>query len=226
MSPECLDVQTVEFLELKMPAHSRHDATAIHTQMRSRKLFPALLDSGARQKVEKRLLQCRRILTMQSFFEDTRYLRSCFEGLRSLVPAQPFEQSLRETFHDYISHQHQDFPLRYILLCMFSLSNFLYLSKGQFSDLRQRGRQKKKHQEVSDIKLGQLATLAAFVGFESDQIDQQMAKMDKTWLSESASPEIPALSDDQLDLPKGARSNRPYEELYHWYRDHLASRQH
>lgn len=80
-----LDLTTVGMLRLKMLAHSSIDADAIRAGIECKELFPRVKEDTLRQGIKNRLLKCRRIITLKSFFEDTIYLEAYLRGLYKLI---------------------------------------------------------------------------------------------------------------------------------------------
>lgn len=196
-----------------MPLQSSEDAAIIQRDMRERRLFRNVVQDGSRQNIETRLLNSRRIVTINSFFEDTKYLRACFEGLRTLLPAKRLTRSLRETFRDHFGVDRKYFLASYICLWMCAMRNFDRLSDKKFSQGRQTNRNQKKDVSstpISKTHLAQLANLAASKGFHSKEIDTRISETCELIL-ESAPMEAPEVSNNNDDISHNARHNRPHQ---------------
>ena len=199
-----------------MPMHSTNDADMIREWMRRGKLFCKIDDNIARQMIEKRTLECRRIVTLKSFIEDSRLLKACADGLYQLLPRNKRgKQSLRRHLQACFQHKGKSFHKSYVNLCCHAVRDFKYLSQGKFSQPR-----KDKGHPTPDVqprdyqKLGSLAYLAASLGFKSQEIDELIAQARKPLVSESAPAKVPKLSSDYPDIPNDSRSNRPGNKSY------------
>ncbi len=99
-----------------------------------------------------------------SVFEDTKYLRAGFEGLRSL----------RERFRDHFGVDRKHFIASYISLWMCAMRNYDRLSDNKFSKGRQTNRNQEKDvpsAPISRTHLVQLVNLAVSKGFQSKESD-------------------------------------------------------
>lgn len=178
MDPNVLDRRTVELLQLKMSVYSTHDAETIRNWMRDRKLFCNVHDSSRRLKIQERVLQCERIVTLQSFIQDSRLLKSCADGFYQLLPATGRgKQSLRQNLQNHWTSNGKEFKEIYLDLCCQSNRDFKYLSEGKYSQpLKDRGQRKPTVQPCDHQRLGSLAFLAQSSGIKTNEIDQLIAR--------------------------------------------------
>ena len=81
-----LDAATVRELELRAPGISEDDATFVRTQMECRALFRSISDIIERQKLLDNILSItRRIPSLATFCEDTKYLEPCASAMKRLL---------------------------------------------------------------------------------------------------------------------------------------------
>ena len=85
--PEELDESTVLALQAYCPAYSSDDCEKITKLFGDMKLFPSIRGSSEREAIGRRVLDCKRILTFDTFFKDFIYLKTCFDGLCQLLPS-------------------------------------------------------------------------------------------------------------------------------------------
>ncbi|OXV09096.1 hypothetical protein Egran_03142 [Elaphomyces granulatus] len=186
-----LDHKTVTLLETLVPQHSTHDAACIHQLMEQRHLFPAVQSQEHRSLILNNILKIEgRILSFETFLQDTIYFGACSTVLRRLLPPK-FPGSVREAFlHCYTGanqvqgqiriqvkensfHQRQDTQamnrqLAYRQLFLAAMRDFPILSN---LDPLWDSRKEKPTVEGSDKERWySLATLAFELGFETDSI--------------------------------------------------------
>lgn len=123
-----------------MPDSSTVDCDTIRELFSNKAVFPFVEDQRQRRKLSERVLNCKRILSFQSFFDDFRYIRSCFEGLSTLLPKRHWrgQKSLQQAFEHNWSGKPQDsgdrtFLSCYIELWLFAMREFPFLSNGKTS---------------------------------------------------------------------------------------------
>ena len=199
-----------------MPAHSTHDADMIRKWMRRGELFCNVHDNDARRRIEERILECRRVVTIDSFIEDSRLLKALADGLYKLLPLEERgKRSLRENFKTYFEPRGKNFQNSYTDICFRALRDFGYYSQGKFSGpLKDKGQPTPEVQPPNHEKLGTLAYFAAAQGFETQRIHEWIARAPKPLVLEPAPTEIPELSNNDTDLPQDSRSNRPHKGSY------------
>ncbi|KAF1349754.1 hypothetical protein BDV97DRAFT_376998 [Delphinella strobiligena] len=87
-----LDPNTVFMLQLLAPSASTADKESIICLMQERTLFPMIRDSAVRAETTQRILATHgRILSLFTFFEDTKYLEPCAKIMKLLLPQKQKE---------------------------------------------------------------------------------------------------------------------------------------
>ena len=100
VDPDALDVETIELLYLRMPAHSLHDRKHITEMFHARLLFKQVLDPEIRGRLQSRVLLCRRFITMRSFGLDMNMLERCERLMREpFVPGNDTIHNRCKTLH-------------------------------------------------------------------------------------------------------------------------------
>lgn len=145
--PEHLDETTVLALQLLNPAEIRQDCEVIDSLFDKRQVFGLVKNSAIRAALEQRVLSCKRILSLESFFADFKLLRACYDGLKLLLPRQRQKsgrrrrrqrgnggQSFRKMFEsNFIGHRQANFEDCYEDLWLWAMRQFPYLSNSKLS---------------------------------------------------------------------------------------------
>ena len=196
--------------------HSSIDTNIIRELMREGKLFCKVHDHDARRRIEHRIVECSRIMTLKSFIEDSRYLKPSADGLYKLLPKEDRgKRILRKNFKHYFKSDEARFLNQYIDLCLDSQRDFEHCSQGKFSNvLKSKGQSTPIIKPRNMQKLGQLAYRAKLKGFRTQQIDELIAQAEKPFVFESIPLEAPEQGGDNHTLPKDSRSNRPDKTSY------------
>lgn len=244
LRPDQLDETTVLALQMYFPVYSLQDCDAILKLFVDNKVFPSVHDVRDRENIGRRVLSCKRIVTFTSFFSDFIYLRTCFDGLKALLPAtwkdegRSFEQTFAHNWRpDYksddrerMSERHferppDDFRECYTDLWLFAMREFPCLSDGKASRPLQDGTLADNQTEPwSPIgsKQAQLAYQASNLGgFETDEIERLKASHQTEIPQDGPSPDIPEVSSNNDGLRRRERSNRPSRTNYTLYRAFL-----
>lgn len=235
--PEELDESTVLALQAYCPAYSSDDCEKITKLFGDMKLFPSIRGSSEREAIGRRVLDCKRILTFDTFFKDFIYLKTCFDGLCQLLPSAwrekgSFRQALLhewdETTGDHEGEksqrecQHKDYRDCYNELWLFAMRNFPCLTDGKASQPLQNGCPVDDHNEFRKLfsaKRAELAYLASKHGFETDAIKKY--KVDYLIHEDIPAPENPEVSRNEFPLTWKERSNRPSRTNYIRCKDFL-----
>lgn len=190
--PEHLDESTVLALQLLNPAELSQDCKAIEDLFSEYQVFSLVKNSTIRAALEQRVLTCKRIVSLESFFADFKLLRACFDGMKLLLPRERRkksrknrkqkendERSFRKKFeHNFGGQAQADFGNCYEDLWLWAMSQFPYLSDSKFS-------RPLKHAVsnggqpgfygCSDSKKAQLAYKAHELWFRTEEISHLMA---------------------------------------------------
>jgi hypothetical protein len=230
--PDQLDESTVVALQMQIPDSSTDDCDAICRLFDNNKVFPLVEDQHRRKRLSERVLNCKRILSFQSFFDDFRYIRPCFESLSILLPERSWrkDKSFQQVFeHNWIRNtQHgngkHDFLRCYIELWLFAMREFPSLSSGKTSlPLQDKTSTNKRirPQILISEKEAQLAYKASLLGFDTDEIEG-IKRMNPTEVQQVGPSHLPPkYSCDDHPLPGIARSNRPSTDDYLRDKGHL-----
>ena len=244
LRPDQLDETTVLALEMYFPAYSSQDCDAILKLFVSKKVFPSIQNIRDRENIGRRVLSCKRIVTFTSFFNDFIYLRTCFDGLKALLPStwkddgRSFEQAFAHNWvPDHKSDNHKrtsewhlgepphNFRDCYADLWLFAMREFPYLSDGKASRPLQDGTSADNQNEPwspMGLKQAQLAYQASNLGgFETDEIERFKASHPTEIPQDSPSLEKPEVSSNNEALRRKERSNRPSRTNYAQYRGSL-----
>lgn len=223
--PDQLDEFTVLALQMYCPAHSSDDCENITKLFSDMKVFPSIRDDSERESIGRRVLTCRRIVTFASFFEDFIYLRTCFDGLRQLLPRNwrengSFQQAFLNEWDDTTGghdvaglqpgHHQKNFQDCLAELWLFAMRNFPCLSDGKASQPLHYGNPINDPTEFRSLfsaKRAELACLASKLGFETDVIKRY--KVDNPVHEDSPAPGDPEVSCNDCPLVWKQRFNRP-----------------
>jgi hypothetical protein len=208
----------------------------IHPQMTAilfanNKVFPFVEDQRQRRKLSERVLDCKRILSFQSFFDDFRYIRPCFESLSILLPEGYWrgEKSFQQAFEHNWGGKTQEnggrsFLSCYIELWLFAMREFPSISNGKASQpLQDKTAMKKLFGPRMMIleKDVQLAFKASLLGFDTGEIESIKRMCTKEIPPDDPSPLPPEYSCDDRPLARLDRSNRPSLRSYIQDKDYL-----
>lgn len=228
VKPDELDESTVAELHLMTPAYSSHDSEAIKALFTGTQkvIFPSIQDLRVRERIAQRLLECRRIVTFQSFFQDFTYLGACFDGLKGLLP-QKWSQG-HESFRSTMYHKHwnsvrakrtalkgttnEDFMYHYVDMWLSAQRDFPSLSDGKASRPLQDKtpvNNKRSRPEV-EAKGVQFAYKAYNNYFENSRIKKIMREHIEI-PQDSPSDKRPEVSTHDSALASTGRSNRPHQ---------------
>lgn len=244
LRPDQLDETTVLALEMYFPAYSSQDCNAILELFVTNKVFPSIQNVHDRENIGRRVLSCKRIITFTSFFNDFIYLRTCFDGLKALLPStwkddgRSFEQAFAHNWvPDHKSDNHKrtsewhlgeppdNFRDCYADLWLFAMREFPHLSDGKASRPLQDGTSADNQNEPwspMGLKQAQLAYQASnFGGFETDEIEKFKASHPNEIPQDGPSLEKPEVSSNNEALRRKERSNRPSRSNYAQYRGSL-----
>lgn len=242
--PDQLDESTVLALQMYFPVYSSSDCDAILELFVANRVFPLIQDVRDRENIGRRVLSCKRIVTLTSFFNDFIYLRTCFDGLKALLPAtwkedgRSFEQAFAHNWrpdsksdgHERTSERHFERPPDnfrdcYVELWLFAMREFPCLSDGKASRPLQDGTTADNQTEPwSPVgpKQAQLAYQASNIGgFETDEIEKLKASHPMEIPQDAPSPDLPEISSNNDTLRRKDRSNRPSETNYPQFRRFL-----
>lgn len=238
--PDQLDESTVRELQTYFPAYSSHDCDTIIKLFATNKVFPSVHDARDRENIARRVLTCKRIVTLSSFFNDFIYLRTCFDGLKVLLPPTWRDEgrSFEHAFDDNWRYHHQSgggqqavgslskqrpvtFRECYVDLWLFAMREFSYLSDGKASQPLHDGTSANTQtasQSAVGSKQAQLAFWASEIGFETDEIDRIKASHPTDQQNRSQEdgpmPEKPEVSSYDATLSWRDRSGRPSRTNY------------
>jgi hypothetical protein len=99
---ECVDIQTVEALQLRAPGVSKADREFISQAMRSGLLFPKLLNSDIRKLVKRSLLRIPCLIrSIKSMHENLKYLGTGAKIIKRLVAGKCKRYTLHRTLQDH-----------------------------------------------------------------------------------------------------------------------------
>lgn len=217
---------------MQIPDSSTDDCDAICRLFDNNKVFPLVEDQHRRKRLSERVLNCKRILSFQSFFDDFRYIRPCFESLSILLPEgswredKSFQQVFRHNWNGNTQHDSRkhDFLSCYIELWLFSMRDFPSLSSGKASlPLQDKASTKKliRSRLIVPKKEFELAYNASRLGFHTCEIER-FKSMHPSGIQQVGPNRLPPeYSCDDPPLPRTARSNRPSESSYLQDRDYL-----
>ncbi|KAF2158404.1 hypothetical protein M409DRAFT_33033, partial [Zasmidium cellare ATCC 36951] len=186
-----LDMQTVQSLQLLYPQLSSIDRTRIAAGMASYELFPNIRDIQDRDMIKTNLLRVEgRILSLVTFFDDTKCLKPCAKILKKLLPAK--EASLYHAFtsrftqqqegrahvqvqefewHTYDGMMNQARAAAYLQLWLFAMRNFPYMNKQK--PRKDSGKPDPQY-ELREEMWYELGQLAYKLGFRSKEIDKMI----------------------------------------------------
>jgi hypothetical protein len=217
---------------MQIPDSSTDDCDAICRLFDNNKVFPLVEDQHRRKRLSERVLNCKRILSFQSFFDDFRYIRPCFESLSILLPErswrkdksfqQVFEHNwIRNTQHDNGKH---DFLRCYIELWLFAMREFPSLSSSKTSmplqDKAWTNKLIRPRLTVSKKEV-EFAYNASLLGFDTCEIES-IKRMHPSGIQQFGPNRLPPeYSCDDRPLPQTARSNRPSVDSYQEDKDYL-----
>jgi hypothetical protein len=219
---------------MQIPDSSTDDCDAICKLFENNKVFPLVEDQHRRKRLSDRVLNCKRILSFQSFFEDFRYIKPCFESLSILLPKGSWKEdkSFRQVFeHNWIRNtQHDngkdDFLRCYIELWLFAMRDFPSLSSGKTSlPLQDKASTNKliRPQLIIPNKEFEFAYNASLLGFKTCEIERFKC-MHPSGIQQASPnrlpPEYSCDNDHDRLLPRD-RSNRPSERYYLQDKDYL-----
>jgi hypothetical protein len=215
-----------------MPDLSTYDCETIHDLFSNNKVFPSVEDKHVRKRLSKRVLSCKRILSFQSFFEDFRYIRACFESLSILLPSGSWrkDRSFQQAFaHNWNGKTQQSgekhtFLRCYVELWLFAMREFPYLSKGKASQPLRDDRSIDsliRPQSMYLDKKAQLAYKASLHGFNTSEIERIRPNEIQ---QDHPSGLVPEYSCDDRHLTRKARSNRPTTRSYLQDKDYVHTR--
>jgi hypothetical protein len=217
---------------MQIPDSSTDDCDAICRLFDNNKVFPLVEDQHRRKRLSERVLNCKRILSFQSFFDDFRYIRPCFESLSILLPEgswredKSFQQVFRHNWNGNTQHDSRkhDFLSCYIELWLFAMRDFPSLSSGKASlPLQDKASTKKliRSRLIVPKKEFELAYNASLLGFHTCEIER-FKSMHPSGIQQVGPDRLPPeYSCDDPPLPRTARSNRPSESSYLQDRDYL-----
>jgi hypothetical protein len=219
--PEHLDETTILALQLLNPAEIRQDFEAIENLFDKRQVFSLVKNSAIRAALEQRVLSCKRIVSLESFFADFKLLRACYDGLKLLLPRQKQKsgrkrgrkggnsgQSFRKMFElNFVGHRQASFEDCYEDLWLWAMRQFPYLSNTKFSRPLQHtvldGDESGLHDCSNTIKV-QMAYVAHDLYFHTEEISRLM----ETPRPEDIRPEQAPVGPD-TPLEKRNRMGRP-----------------
>lgn len=211
-----MDDRTAQVLELLAPKYSTHDYTTVCDLIDDGQIFSSVVDEISRAAIKTRLKECDRIVTIRSFFDDMIYARACFDALRTLLPA-PSKHApstcLRDDLRRVYVRSPASFLDSYIDIWLFPMRNLAALLAGKNGTIRVcnsvRGRR-----ILMASKQSQLAHLARYLGFQTDEIDEIIANGDPERVPETVADDRPELSCHRRNVCNHARSNRPCQATY------------
>ena len=228
------------------PSYSSHDCDTITKLFAANKVFPLIRDVSQRNMICRRVISCKRILTLDTFFSDFIYLRACFDGLKILTPSDwrtcklSFEQVCRQSWgskaigngdaYSFTSDSRMpsgNFRDCYIDLWLFAMREFPYLSEGKASRPLQDGTPADvecRYKGTVSAKQVQLASTAFALGFETDKIKRTKAGHATSVFQPGQISLAPELSCHDPPLKWKARRNRPLSSNYARDKDFLHRR--
>ncbi|KAL9082764.1 MAG: hypothetical protein Q9165_008786 [Trypethelium subeluteriae] len=178
-----LDVGSVHRLELLAPRYSREDSKSIVDGIQDGRLLTSIPDPAQRTRIQASLLEVEgRILSLYTFFEDTKYLEPCAQILRSLLPKtkestqagfrrmyRPSSERLAIQVTEYsassiTASHHITFDLAYQQLWLFAMRHFPEMTAV---NPRKDARAPNPAVEVRNDLFAQFGQLAYESGFES-----------------------------------------------------------
>jgi hypothetical protein len=241
LHPEHLDESTVLALQLLNPAELIQDRKTVEDLFSKDRVFSLVKDSAIRAVLEQRVLTCKRIVSLESFFADFKLLRACFDGMKLLLPRErrkksakhrrkkeDKERSFRKKFEfNFGGHGQADFGNCYEDLWLWAMSQFPYLSDSKLSRPLQHtvsdGRQP-RFSGCSDSKKAQLASKAHALWFRTEEISHLMGTSQREDLQQS-----PILGELNRPLQRRERMGRPTSENFkqnsrYLEREHVFSR--
>jgi hypothetical protein len=216
---------------MQIPDSSTDDCHVIRELFTNNEVFPFVEDQPRRRKLSERVLNCKRILSFQSFFDDFKYIRPCFENLSILLPqgSRREDKSFQQVFrHNWGGNTQQDngkhdFLSCYIELWLFTMRELQSLSRGKANlplrDITSTKKRIRPRIMVSE-KEAQLAYKASLLGFDTGEIES-IKRINPTEIQQDGPSHLPPkYSCDDHPLPRISRSNRPSIE------DHLQDKGH
>lgn len=239
--PEHLDESTVLALQLLNPAELSQDCKAIEDLFSKYQVFSLVKNSAIRATLKQRVLTCKRIVSLESFFADFKLLRACFDGMNLLLPRERrkksrknrrqkenVERSFKKKFeHNFGGQGQADFGECYEDLWLWAMSQFPYLTDSKFSRPLQHTVQnggQPGFYGCSDSKTAQLAYKAHELWFRTEEISQLMATSQREDLHQNP-------ISGGLDRPLGRRERmgRPTADSFkqnsrYLKREHVFSR--
>jgi hypothetical protein len=217
---------------MQIPDSSTDDCDTICKLFDNNKVFPLVEDQYRRKRLSERVLNCKRILSFQSFFDDFRYIRPCFESLSILLPEGSWreEKSFQQVFkHNWNGNtqrdsREHDFLRCYIELWLFAMREFPSLSSGKTSlplqDKASTNKLIRPRLTVSKKEV-EFACNASLLGFDTCEIER-FKRMHPSGIQQVGPNRLPPeYSCDDCPLPRKARSNRPSVDSYLEDRDYL-----
>lgn len=224
VTSDCIDTDTVNLLRCKMPTFSSNDAAEIVELMRSGILFRDVRSEEAREMLQRRVLECDRIITLESFFQDAMYLKACSKSLDTLIPRlKRGKQSMRSALEHHFSGDGVDFSLRYVDLCNFAFRNFPYILGGDhYKRLIAKGAQNSMANAKCCGELTPLGHFARSIGFESPAI-LDMVETDAGQTYDYVAASKASFSNDVLDLPVQSRCGLPSRRIFRRDRGYITT---
>jgi hypothetical protein len=205
---------------MQMPDSSTDDCDAICKLFENNKVFPLVEDQYRRKSLSERVLNCKRILSFQSFFDGFRYIRPCFESLSILLPEgswrgdKSFQQVFKHNWNGNMQHDSRkhDFLRCYIELWLFAMREFPSLSSSKTSlPLQDKTSTTKliRSRLFVPKKEVELAYNASLLGFDTCEIERFKSVHPSGIQQVGPNRLPPAYSCEDHPLPRTARSNRP-----------------
>ena len=215
-----LDPMTVATLERHVPRHSTHECEKITRWMSEGRIFRNISNHEDRNRILSRLLASARLITLESFFQDTIWLEACHRGIIRLLSSEPkaYRRGTRAAFKEIYIHEPRQFEFNYIKLWLFGLRDFPHLSTltsswprvstRAFSDTRKWN----KKDKFEDLRL-----YARSIGF----VDQDDETFVERMCEDETSSVRAEVTTDLEDTPFNARWNRPFEQSFYVDRRHF-----
>lgn len=196
---------------------------------RKYRLFPGLTDPIQRENLLERLMSCSRILSFNSFFQDTIYLETCHNSMRKLLPnSKIFFEDFQTAFKDIYCGGDSSSPFSeaYLQLWLYTMRHFPELSDTAANQPRKEvGCRKPARGKFSECRMRAFANFAEGLGFEVFNGESQLENPDDLGdLDLSIASKPPVLSTDLVDVPLKFRCNRPSERSFLANRQYLFPR--
>ncbi|KAK4570569.1 hypothetical protein LTR86_002651 [Recurvomyces mirabilis] len=201
----------VSCLHRRVPALSSSDSQFVEDTIGS--LFPRL-EENQRDALLSRVLQCSRILSLETFFADIIYLEVCYSSLRVMLPAgrECVSKGVQSAFRRLYTSESSDFEHSYLKLGLYWMRHFPEMSDNKACQPRQQGKGNRYHKvRVHDGRTAAFLAYASSLGFDTSYAPSLVAEPSPDTEEASSSP---PLSTDAADLPLNARCNRPYWHSY------------